>query len=222
MNNRIKCVMFSFPLLLCAMVLAEPQTQPATAPVDDASTPKGALKVYSNAIQTGDARTLRNCILTENPLEENAADTAVKLNVAMQHFIRAAYDRFGEAEADKYQIGGNAIKAPLMPIRNIDKLNLKIDGDQAVLTIPDRVNSPELKLRKVNGVWKLYIGQLIPQVAQAPAVIPVLNAMAKECEATAQDIRAGHFRTAEEAAAVMKIRILNAQRSATTKPAVSK
>jgi len=143
-----------------------PATTPAaTQPVPDASTPKGAVRLFFFANATSDAATIRSMMFASSPLEEKLADTVANLSAANNALQKAVRDTFG-ADQGRAELGD-----PMASARTVDqaleKLPEQMDGDRAVVPLDRIGNFRPMELRKDKGVWKVVISKALEKANPA-------------------------------------------------------
>jgi hypothetical protein len=172
-------------------------------------TPKQTIEALVKATHNADPTAYRSVVRAEGELERQVLDTTSDLVAASAAFRNAAVKAYGEAEAAKYNLKAERAALPLEALPGLDNAEEKIDGDTAHVSDPG--SSRSLELRRVNGKWKIPLSALVPSVKSKPELVRQnLNAMrgfASVLNETAGDVGKGHFRTAEEAAVILKLRL---------------
>ena len=180
-------------ILVCAVPLsgAEP----------DAAGPKGAMKFFYQALEAGDAATIRASFYTKTDAERELADAfAAELTAAKA---------LGEAAKAKFAATGDALTKGL-PARDqlasLDKAQVTIDGDNASIKLAGQ-NRP-LRMIRADGRWQLSIADYANANAEnVAAQTAVLKDMANVFAAVAADISADKFSTAQDAQRVLQQRL---------------
>lgn len=155
---------------------------------EDYSTPKSAVKSFYVALVTGSTDSARAAIT-----DSAQGDLVVEIK-SLVEAVRAAQKeavtRFGDS--------GKSVSGDLPTLEDVDTASEQIDGDRAVLTVERSRRS--VKLRKVNGVWKVDVFSLLGIDAKnAEAVKRGLASGARVARQIAQQIKDGQFATAHAA-----------------------
>lgn len=212
-------------LFVCAWALgaaALPAAPPpADAPVEQPDAPevRGALKSLNIALRDGDGDKIRELMHARTPLETRMVDAMAVMAEAFAALHEAAVEKFG-AENARNITGDNEARWA-EGLARIDSAEVKIQGDKATViyeakppptktasdtTPPEppaaEEKSPPVVLRKVKGKWKLPVSQLAAgaeeeALEQRLAELEVQTGLVRE---VAEEIAAGAFKTAEEAA----------------------
>jgi hypothetical protein len=169
---------------------------------NDLSTPKGAAKSFAKALESGDAEAAKAASTGDPKLVESLA----KVGGGMKKLQDAAVAKFGEE--GKSIAGGPGGKGDKMAemSKRVEESTEKIDGDTATLTPKD--GGEALKLKKVNGDWKLDVSQMGGGMAQMGSAM--FDAMAKAAGETADEISAGKYKTVKEAQMAMGTKMVGA------------
>ena len=177
------------PALLAALLLAAW----ASAADTDPNGPKAAMKNFYQAMESGDAASVRALFHTANDAEKALADAdAAQLTAA-----RA----LGEAIKNKFAATGDALSKGL-PLRDeIARLytaQVAVEGDTATLTLAGQAKP--LRLIKSDGHWRLsiadYAGVTLATIGEQTAV---LKDLASVYASVAADISANKFPSAQDA-----------------------
>lgn len=181
----------------------EANTNPSSARTvsADYSTPTAAAKSYFAAMQAGDGTAVRNACVGSSEQKEWTVQFA-RGCLAAGKLDAAATARFGRdetLEAFKDDLKRTALMMT-DALAALPDCDVKIDGTNATITakpgtagsLPDPV-----KLQKVAGQWKVLLDL---DVAKQDFNTDLMEAMATSQEKCAADIKAGHYKTAAEAA----------------------
>ena len=190
-----------------------PTTGPTTAPAPDPSTPRGALLLFNRALRDGDTTTIKQSFITANPLESKMVDTVAEVAAAFAQMHAAAAKTFGEGHAGKFGETDSA------DIDQIESAEITLNGDTATVRYKDSKHRP-FDLKKSGGRWKLPAAQL-GKPADAAALdqqLADLAVQAKLMRQIAEEIKAGKFTDADQAADAWHSRMLQA---ATSQPSTS-
>jgi hypothetical protein len=164
--------LLSFPLL--ARAAAEP----------DLSTPKGTMKAFYEAMESGDATAVRGFFHAATDAEKALADAyAAQLTAAKA---------LGDAAKAKFGAAGDALSKGL-PLRDeiakLDAAEVSVNGDRATINIAGQPNP--LRLIKVEGRWRLALADFAGE--NLPGQTAALKDMAAALQTIATDIQADKF-----------------------------
>jgi hypothetical protein len=160
--------------------------------------PTDVIVGFMTALVRGDADGLRARAHVEGEEAKTVIGWLADIAKAGAEVRKAAEARFG-AE------GGKQIDA-LQPFEanEIRHFNEKIDGDAAVVHLGNPEGNAPLALKKVDGVWKLNVAEIIKQEEWAPANISKLSSGAtKRLGKLKERIEKGDVTSAEAAAKEM-------------------
>jgi hypothetical protein len=166
----------------------------ATQPIDQ-TTPKGALKVFTRAIQTADTAKVRACLHTANNAEEDYAKGYAAVSVGVGKLRGALVAKFGEEAGAAFKQGSESEQ-----MKRIDAATEKIDGEQASVTMA-APESETIQLVKVNGAWKLSISKMIARKSaqQVKDDIKAMTTYSAALNDTSKEITAGKYADAKAA-----------------------
>jgi hypothetical protein len=207
---------FKSVVAVCAMSLAfaagacraandaTPTTQPLT--------PIETLRAYVAATHNPDPTAYRALVYANGPLEESALDAISKLIAGSAAFRQAALRKFDGADVIKYHLDAGIVALPLDLMPGLDHAVENIKGD--VARVSDPMSDTYFELRRVDGKWQIPIPALLPDLKTSPDVVrqnlKAIISFADVMNETATDIGDGHFRTAEEAAVIVRLRLTHA------------
>lgn len=203
-------------VLACAGVGHAQQTRPAA--VDEATTPRGALRLLNQAMREGDRSTIEQLLLASNLPEKRMVAADADMAVAFARLHGAAIQAFGRSGADI--VTGDTQASAADSTTRIDTADITVSDDVATVVYRDQKNSPFV-LRKVGGIWRVPISQLGKPLDPSALEqrLADLAVQRKVIDHMADDIHDKKFATAEEAKEAWRIRILQAATSQpTTKP----
>lgn len=187
-------------------------TSPTSAPADP-STPKGALKALTRALDAGDRAALLELFSADSPAEQKVADATAALAEATADLRRAAIKAFGETASRPLGVDGNAVAEANA---RVDASDEKIDGTRATVTSPEQ-QGDSLTLVLKDHKWRVPMSQ-IAGPAKGDELEQSLRdsaEQAKVLKAIAGDVAAGKFKTAVEARQELDRRILKLAMPAT-------
>jgi hypothetical protein len=205
MNSRIILTVAWTLVIACSLPAAEEQ-----------STPKETLKAFARATREADRQKLRACLHAADGNEARMADAMVDATTALARLRLAAIGKFGEARSRELN-GGVPSEDE---IRLMDAAAEKIDGDRATVTMKNGPRSGEMQLVRIDGVWKIAVGQ--GTAGKAPELIDAeitsLQKTAGVVGEVADEVAAGKYKTAREAAESLAVKAQRAGK-ATSQPA---
>ena len=157
---------------------------------NDLSTPKGAAKAFATAMQNGDAAAAKRASTGGDP---QMIDSLAKLSGSMKKLHDASVAKFGDQGKNLTGGGGGPDFSDWS--KKIDDATIKEDGDTATLTLKD--GGEPLKLKKINGEWKVDVAPLTTEMASMGSAM--VDSMSKAADETAGEINSGKYKTPQEA-----------------------
>ena len=221
----VSTITFAAPVTRAAAVV--PATRPATAttptsaPVDP-STPKGALKTLTRALEAGDRKTLLEMFAADSPAEQKIAEATAGLAEATAELRRASVKTFGEQASRPLGVDGHAVDEAFA---RVDASTETIDGDKATVTSPEQ-QGDSLQLVRKDAKWRVPMSQ-IAGPAKGPELDQQLRESAEQAKLLrelAGDVTAGKYKSAIEARQELDRRIMKLAMPATnptTSPATA-
>jgi hypothetical protein len=208
-------------LVTCVSAPARAQgTRPATAPAvaADTTTPKGTLKLLSDAMEQGDVDAMRRLMLAADPVEQKMVAAQIAQAEAFARFRKALVATFGQAALDEL-LGA----APSAAQRNavFDAAPEKLDGDRATVS----VEQDNYELKKVDGQWLLTFTTMARSVE--PAVLDEslreMSVRAEVMKEVATEIADGRYQNTDEVGQAIQGKMLSAlmREAAATQPATT-
>jgi hypothetical protein len=168
----------------------------------DTSTPKTAVKTLYGAVAKGDVSTLRSVLIVDGDPQQQFVAGYAELIVAGK--------RLADAAKAKYPGVATAFtQGTILPedAAKIDAAKVSIDGETATVKVNDAVDP--LKLRRVEGAWRVVVGTQEPgsAPAQRESQLALLRGLTEAMNASAADINADKFASAQEAETAVKDRL---------------
>ena len=164
------------------------------ADLPDHSTPKKSAIAFAGALEEDDPAKLKaTCVGT--PDQFKLIERLAHLVNAARKLHEAAVARFGEAEARKI-ILSPAAGDDFAPARALQESEERIEGDAAILFGPQ--DKAALKLKRIRGAWYVDLAAL-PDREQLARAMPLLGRFQKSLLTGAEQIKAGKYKTADEA-----------------------
>src|SRR5688572_2452060 len=185
----------------------QPATAPATAPViaADTTTPKGTLKLLSNAMEQGDVDAMQRLMLAADPLEQKMVAAQIAQADAFARFRSALVATFGQAALDELL---GATPTADQPNAVFDAAPQTLDGDRATVS----VDQDEYELKKVDGRWLLTFTTMSKSVA--PAVLDEslreMDVRATVMKEVPTEIAEGKYKNTDEVGQAIQGKMLSA------------
>jgi hypothetical protein len=196
-------------LALTSLATAQPATTTAPATTQasvkaDQSTPRGALKSLTVAMNKGDAAGIKSVFAPNGDVENKMVDAVVNQQQALMKFRDAAVTAFGADEARK--LTGDLDAAQAESLGALDQVPENITGDEATVGEGDQL----VHLKKQGEKWTLPVNTLAPQI-NAQTVDKELSQVierAKFFTDMADEMARGKYKTADEAGKALQLRVL--------------
>ena len=171
---------------------------------DDASTPKGAMKVLMDAMHRADADAVKAASINGDP---QLIDLMCALTTATTKSRDAAIAKFGDAARDVFpdtwaQAG-----------KSIDDAVVTENGDTATLTSGPKSPNSAVHLKKIDGVWKIDFAS-VPGMSNAAAMRSTFQKIIDANNQVADEINAGKYSSAQEANAAVNGKLMTAMHAA--------
>jgi hypothetical protein len=193
---------------------ARPATAAATAPSIAAdNTPKGVMRQMADAIRAGDGAKVKSLLYWETPAEESMASAVAAMAEAVGNLHKAAIKQFGDQGARP--LTGDTAATYAEGIKKLDASKETVAGDQAIIFPPmagEGQDDRPTQLRKVAGQWKVPVSELRRQAGDQASDIRIeeLTTEARLVNEAAQEVAAGKYKTAEEAARELQQKMIRA------------
>ena len=227
-------------VLLCAaarVASAQPAPAPAPAPATapaasqpniptDQSTPKSALRVLADAMESGNQKAILGVLLTASPQELRMAQTMAELAGALAELRRQAVTAFGEEGAKS--LTGDVSAVAAQGLARLGAAKETITGDKATVSVGEGADAePPVNLVKHEGKWKYPVAEMSKGV-QDPAIIEqgITDAAehAKLLRDAAAEVGEKKYKTADEVRAALEQRVMQmvmARQKAATQPSAT-
>ena len=173
------------------------------APVS--STPKGAMKALLEAMHRADAADVKAISINADP---QLIDLMCALSTATAKSRDAATAKFGDAAKDVFPDNWTAAG------KGVDQAQVKEEDDTATLASAPNTFSGAIRLKKIDGIWKVDFAS-IPGMADAAAMRSMTQKMVDANDEVADEIKAGKYATAQNAAEAVTTKMAEAMGSAT-------
>lgn len=200
-------VMLSLSVIcLTSFALAQPATQPTTAPslvAVDQSTPQGTLILLTRTMQNGDVEGAKSLVHASTPDETVLANLFVQAVEVNAKFRAAVTKAFGDGVADSFVGSANDVAEAEKSIR-ASKVNIEND----VASVQAREGDEPVKLVRTGGVWKLSMAAVgANEMAQTQQDLRIrLNVLS----GVADDVSQSKFKSPDEMGNAMRSRLATA------------
>lgn len=203
----LKCLFVCCGCFVAITAARVDAAEPATT--SSSRTPIQTIEALVQATHDPDPAAYRSVIRADGELEQQVLEVTSNLVASSAAFRKAAVKAYGEADAAKYNLKVEKAALPLDALPGLTNAEEKIDGDTARVSDPG--SSKSIELQRVNGEWKIPLSALVPSAKSKPELIRqnlhALGGFASVLKETTSDVEKGHFRTAEEAAVIVKLRL---------------
>ncbi|HRK32906.1 MAG TPA: hypothetical protein PLD59_17720 [Tepidisphaeraceae bacterium] len=170
----------------------------------DQTSPRGALKVLTRAMDDGDIAVAQRVMLSESDDETSWAAAMLRLSTASVTTRRASVQAFGDEGAKA--IIGDAAAATAFALAAIDRSSEELQGDQALVRSSDGVEAP-IELKKINGEWRVPVKVFVGD-APAEKLAETAEKMGRQADAIESfctDMAAGKYKSPEDAAQALQL-----------------
>jgi hypothetical protein len=167
----------------------------------DLSSPKAALTTLANALDQGDKEVAKAAIAGDAQ-QMKFVDGMVDLMKGMKELQTAAKEKYGSVPDEMPGID--------KMLAQVDQAEVKEEGDTATVTMPEEkrpegapaptpeesaasAKARELKLKKVDGDWKLDAATLMQGQELTDEQLQQFNSMSKAASETAKEIKDGKY-----------------------------
>jgi hypothetical protein len=203
MLRRLATLSVLSALIALAQVARAADDQP------DPSSPKGVAAAFFKAMEAGDAATAKS-LATGKDKQLAVIDLLVPVFHSFKELETAAVKKWGDE--GRKALSQNQGGGPGTPDFNEQLKTAKeeINGDTATI-IPANANvdkKDQLKLKKVDGKWKLDMASLPAEGIDDPAATKMLSAVAEVAKSTAAEIDQGKYASAKEAKEAMTKKLI--------------
>jgi hypothetical protein len=171
---------------------------------DDASTPKGAMKVLMDAMHRADADAVKADSINGDP---QLIDLMCALTTATTKSRDAAVAKFGQAARDVFP------DTWAQAAKSIDDVQVQEDGDTATLTSSPNSPNSAVRLKKIDGVWKIDFAS-IPGMSNTAAMRSTFQKIIDANNEVTDEINAGKYSSAQDASAAVNAKMMTAMRTA--------
>lgn len=205
-----------------APTTATPATVPATTQASvptDQTTPRGALKMLTIAMNNADTKTIEAVLAPGTDAEHKMVDALTRQQQAILKLREAANKQFGADGARR--LLGDIEGAQTEALAQLDQLPEQITGDAA--TVGD--GEQQLQLKRVEGKWVMPVAALAGNIppAQLEQGLAQLNGRTDIFVSTADEMTKGIYKTADDASNALRGKLMRQVmgHDATTQPGTS-
>ena len=182
------------------------------------ASPRNAARVYFQSLVRGDAAGARSACVPD-PKYDPLIDALAMVMNASKKLSDAAIGKFGDAGKG---FTGDLSRAEF--VEQLDRAEVTIDKDSA--TIRDPMGGPPMKLKLIDGNWKVDVPASVNSKEDVKRGSAKLRTVAKIMDGMAGEIKADKYTSADQARQVFDSRVNAAMampsrpmRSPTTMPA---
>ena len=222
-RSCVRVVLFSVIFLLSPAALRAQTTAPAPtlpdgspvtaalptsrpSPADPAS-PRGTLEALIGAMQAGDTAKIKTLIATTNPTEEKMVDAMATMAVSQKKFRTAAQTAYGDGAKE---LTGDTEAGTAEGLAKIDAAPESINGDTATVDPSGQPGVAPLRLKKVDGQWRIPVSELARGVDQATIQqrLDDLAFMSKMMDESSDEVSRGMYKTPKDAGEAIKSKMM--------------
>jgi hypothetical protein len=210
------------PAAQTAPAAASAPTSAPAAPVVPINTqsPRGTMKVLSQAMEAGDPAAIKKVMHAKTPEEEKMVAAMSAQAEAIGKLKSASVAKFGAQEAKK--LVGDTAAQLAQALLMFDAAGEKIEGETATVS-PQGDPQQAIHLVKVGNDWKLSVADMAKTVpaGQIDRALADMNLQAKILTEIASGISSGQYKTPEDAGKDLQQKLIRAameQAAAATGP----
>lgn len=195
-------------LAICALVILAQPILADDAP--DALTPKHAAESFCKAMENGDVAGAK-ALAVGSEKQLTVLETIVPFVQSFKQLENAAFKKWGESGRNELTASpGGANRFDVYDRIKTDRE--EISGDTATLTTtdPKATDRSPMKLKKVNGQWKMDLASVQDEGMDDPKNVKIFKSMAEIAKTTASEIDQGKYADAASAKQAMGQKILAA------------
>lgn len=183
-------------------------TQPATTQPDPkaAATPREAYRALVLAINAGDRDAIVSALTVDAEPQRELVQAIAEYAHAMANLRQTATQAYGRVSAGVMVGGDDALDAAMA---RIDRSVEQVEGDSA--TLVDPADATVLAtLRQLDGRWKVTLGPIVGErePAELRRRIAEMDRQIRLFQEIADDIQEHKYQTVEEAAQVLRARMM--------------
>lgn len=165
-------------------------------PSEDYSTPKSAVKSLYYSLALDKPENAKGAVV-----DQIQADVVVELKDLLKSVLAAQ-----DAAVEKFGKPGKGVSGGLPSLDDIDAAQQTVEGDKAELAVTGM--GKKLKLRRIAGKWKVDAFSLLginpPNADTARKMITAATEAVRDVSAK---IKAGHYKSAEEAQVALDMQV---------------
>ena len=170
----------------------------AAAKAPDLSNPKSTAVSFAKAVQSNDMAAAKAA--------STGSDEQYKMVEAMGQMM-SGFKNFESAAVAKFGDAGKSGQGMPDVVADTEGSEVKTEGDTATLINPKKPDDKDpMKLVKKDGKWKVDLASM-PMNEQAKTMAASASKMKKALDETAEEIKAGKYKTAQEAQAALGMKM---------------
>ena len=176
-----------------------------SARADDRDEIRKAAEGFVKALQEGSTKDAHKYAATSDKTDKYL-DAVVEITAARSKLVQASIDKFGD---EGKSIAG-AARAPMgvqFNKKDFDEADIEVSGDTAV--VKPKTGQRSAKFKREAGEWKFDFADL-PNAEQLSRQAPLMSKTAGAMKETAEEIKDGKYKTADEAKQALREKMLAA------------
>jgi hypothetical protein len=194
-----------------------PATEPARGPATlDSTTPRGTLKMLSDAMEQGEVETIRSLMIAIDDTERKMIDAQADQALAFATFRDALVATFG-AQAFGELTGNQVPREERLAL--FDAAEATVDGDTAVVV----VGRDSYVLKQVDGKWLLSLTAMARSLdlAMLEESLQQMSVRSEVMQEVATEIAEGKYQNIDEVGQALqgKMMVAMMRQAAATQPA---
>jgi hypothetical protein len=208
----------SIVMLAIAVAVKGQATQPTTGAVEP-TTPKGALKALTIALDAGDRERIRSLMYATSPMEQKMVDATSEMAASVADLKHAMKSKFGELAT--LSAMGDSSDALEKGLAGIDSAEQKVAGDMAMVSLSSMPRE-SMTLVKTGDTWKISVTQQVKDEGLTPQQVDekmaTVISQSRMLRDLSSDVTAGKYATASDAAAALRAKMSGGHDAATSTP----
>ena len=194
-----------------------PTSEPTTEPAEAAAI-KAGLATYNKAVDEADVKGLLGTVYVSTDTQKQALQQMAKLTTAGRGLYDASVAAYGVPALTHDNVSKQSFPGGF-PQLSGQGLSVKVSGEKATLSSAQPDGPAALSMIKKDGAWKIDGDALLPPLGAKELAdqTSIIDAVIAAIDDTAADVKATKFRGADEALAIMNVRVQKAVRAAREK-----
>jgi hypothetical protein len=177
-------------LLLALASVAGADERPDSPEPPRPGSPRAVVITFFQSFSDGNAKALRDSVLTDSDEERNVADGMAQVVAGVAAARKAIVTKFKVRDQD--------LNIHVIPVEVFNGMTEKVDEDSATL---EQDGQTVVVLKKISGAWKIALGELLKQGGKTiEQTLKELHGSIQRVEQVARDVESGKFTSADEAA----------------------